>query len=294
MKTVFRLGFLVALVVLLIAGCTSAAPTPDPEVARLKGDLTNVQGQLNSLQGQLGASQSQVASVQAKLDQANKDLAAARADKTAAESKVSAAMAQVAQLQEQLNKLKQDNQLVGATKAETAEKIVKFYASTHVYSIGDLFECGDMSMDVWNMLKAQNINAKIQIGGTTKDLKEIQDSDHAWVLAEVGPAQYLALETTSGGVVTQQSNPYYYKGWSFKNPKDFKDYVTLLNEYIVRQKLVNDMITRYNTMVSGFNTQYGGRPPADAQGRATQAMDEINLQKATLPPLMAKMVALVG
>ncbi len=268
-RKLFWLIVPVSLLTLLIAGC-AASTGPDSE--KLARDLATAQGQLATEQGLVTALRSQ-------LEQANSDLRAAKADKAATDSKLSAAQSQVSQLQEQLSKLKQDSQLTGSTPAETAQKIAKFYHETHVYSSYDLFVCGDMSQDVWNMLKAQNINARIQIGSTKAAVKEMTDSDHAWVLAEVAPGSYLALETTGGFTVTEKENPLYYQGWSFKSPKDFKDYITLLNEYILRQTIVNDMVTRYNQMVANFNSQYGGRPPAEVQGRVNQFLDEINKQK---------------
>ncbi|MDO8567418.1 MAG: hypothetical protein Q7R57_01735 [Dehalococcoidales bacterium] len=271
-----------------VTGCANGGDTQ-----KLAGDLAAAQSQLTVAQGQLTTAQNQTTGLRSQLDQANTDLKTAKDGKTAAEGKLTTAQNQVTQLQDQLSKLK-DNQLTGATPEETARKIVKFYNETHVYSIGDLFECGDMSQDVWNMLKAQNINARIQIGSTKVALKDIQDSDHAWVLAEIAPAKYLALETTGGFAVTQAENPFYFQGWAFKSPKDYKDYVTLLNEYIWRQNLVNDMSKRYNQMVTTYNSQYGGRPPLDVQGKMSQALDEINLQKAALPGLLTKMKALVG
>jgi hypothetical protein len=282
---------------------------------------------LSSLLAGCGApAQSQTTALRSQLDQANGDLQAAKADKAAADGKLSAAQSQVSQLQDQLGKLKQDNQLTGNTPAETARKIVKFYNETHIYSSYDLFVCGDMAQDIWNMLKTQNINARIQIGSTKAVVKDIQDSDHAWVLAEIGPGSYLALETTGGFTVTEKENPLYYQGWSFKNPKDFKDYITLLNEYILRTGIINDMVARYNQagkdlaqansvysqMVATFNSQYAGKPVSadsqaaqdkittqklavqEKQGRVNQALDEINRQKAQMPVILDKMKGLVG
>ena len=177
---------------------------------------------LSSLLAGCGApAQSQTTALRSQLDQANGDLQAAKADKAAADGKLSAAQSQVSQLQDQLGKLKQDNQLTGNTPAETARKIVKFYNETHVYSSYDLFVCGDMAQDIWNMLKAQNINAWIQVGSTKAAVKEIQDSDHAWVLAEIGPGSYLALETTGGFACHREGKPTLLPGLVIQKPEGF-------------------------------------------------------------------------
>lgn len=309
-------GLIVGIVLAtLLAGC--GAPAAAPGVP---------QQQYDALSAQLTAAQGRVADLQAQIDRLNQAAQAAGADKTAIQAQLTAAQAQVSQLQSDVGKLKQDSQLAGSTPTETAQKIIKLYHETHVYSTYDLFVCGDMAQEVWNMLKAQNINAKIQIGNINTPVKEMTDSDHAWVLAEVAPGTYLALETTGGFSVPQSENPLYYQGWSFQSPKDFKDYADLLNEYNTRLSIVNDMASRYNDagkdleqanavynqMVTSFNAQYSGKPlTADSQaakdkvtaqqlvvrekqGRVSQALDEYNRQKAVLPGILTKMKGMVG
>ncbi len=311
---VLRLAAVLVLATAL-AGC--GAPAAPPGVP---------QQQYDALSAQLTAAQGQVTALQAQVDRLNQAGQAAAADKAGIQAQLTAAQAQVSQLQNDVSKLKQDSQLAGSTPAETALKIIKLYHETHVYSTYDLFVCGDMAQEVWNMLKAQNINAKIQIGNTKTAVKEMTDSDHAWVLAEIASGTYLALETTGGFSVTQSENPLYYQGWSFKSPKDFKDYTDLLNEYNLRLSIVNDMGSRYNDagkdleqanaaysqMVTAFNAQYAGKPiTADSraaqdkvtaqqlvvrekQGRVSQALDEYNRQKTVLPGILTKMKGMVG
>src|SRR4030042_2066684 len=86
--------------------------------------------------------------------------------------------------------------------AETAQKIVSYYRETHVYSSYDLFVCSDMAAEVWNMLKAAGIDSIIAVGRIDASIGDILDSNHAWVLAEVGSGQFLALETTGGFAVS--------------------------------------------------------------------------------------------
>jgi len=127
-----------------------------------------------------------------------------------------------------------------------ANEIVANYHQTHTYSLNDLYVCGDMASDVWDMLKAQGINAKINVGNVQKDVSSIKDADHAWVLAEVAPNQYLALEATGGYSVRQTDNPRYYVGWTFYNPKQLKNYLQL-------NKQRNDALDKYNYAVSDYN-----------------------------------------
>ena len=156
-------------------------------------------------------------------------------------AQLTASQAQVVELQNEIRELKEQYEIVGETPAETAENIVKRYHETHIYSKHDFFVCSDMAIDVWNMLKAQEIDALIQIGNVKTPAKDITDVDHAWVLAEVTLGHYLALETTSGYVVYKDDNELYYKGWAFDNPKEYKRFVELKQEYNIRTELAKQM-----------------------------------------------------
>lgn len=184
-----------------------------------------------------------------------------------------ASQSQVAELQSEINKLKEQYELVGDAPTETAQNIVERYHETHIYSEYDFFVCSDMALDVWDMLKAQGINAIIQIGNVKSGAKDITDADHAWVLAEVSPGSYLALETTGGYAVWGDDNPLYFKGWSFDNPREYKRFVELKHEYNVTASIINALIdkakiasneyetehSRYEELVDEFNRKYAGR-----------------------------------
>ena len=144
-------------------------------------------------------------------------------------SQLSASQAQVIDLQNEIRELKEQYEIVGETPAETAENIVKRYCETHIYTKYDFFVCSDMALDVWNMLKTQDIKALIQIGNVDIGVESIAEANHAWVLAECYPGQYLALETTGGYIV--KDDPLYYRGWSFDNPREYKRFVELMKEY---------------------------------------------------------------
>jgi hypothetical protein len=114
---------------------------------------------------------------------------------------------------------------------KTVKNIVEEYHRTHSYSLSDMFVCAQMAQDVWNMVETQKINAIIEVGNVDKDAKTIQEANHVWVLAEISPGHWLAMETTAGYVVCDDpsicavNNPRYYYGWNFNNPKELQDYV---------------------------------------------------------------------
>ena len=111
-------------------------------------------------------------------------------------------------------------------------QIVSNYYNSHTY-IGkqtgaddNIYVCGDMACDVWDMVQNVGINAKISIGNVDADIKSLLDANHAWVLAEVIPGKWLALETTAGYVIRRTQNIRYYKHiHCFRNPKEFREYV---------------------------------------------------------------------
>ncbi len=162
--------------------------------------------------------------------------------------------------QKQIKELSAESGLTGATDKETAENIVKNYYETHTYSKADLFVCADMAMDVWNMLQAQGISAVIQIGDVEKAVMNMQDSGHAWVIAEVAPGEKLALETTNGRSVSRTENPLYYTGWSFENPQNYKRFEQLKHEHNIRVAIFSSMIkdkevvsSEYQAAVDAYN-----------------------------------------
>ena len=186
----------------------------------------------------------------AKLQGETKEL---QAQKEAVVAELKAAQAQIAGLQGQVSGLKEQYELVGATPAETAENIVRYYHETHVYSTYDLFVCSDMAAEIWNMLKAQGINAVMAVGDIDTGIGDIVLSDHAWVLAEVAPGEYLALETTGGFAVPKSQNALYYQGWSFASPKELKSHNQLVREYSVRVDIRNQLADEANKVIEEHN-----------------------------------------
>jgi hypothetical protein len=192
--------------------------------------------------------------IQAKYTDAQTKYDALQSEKTAVDAQLKDCQAKTSALESQLSSQQGENQLTGATPAETAEKIVKYYHETHVYSTYDLFVCSDMAAEVWNMLKAQSISSIIVVGNKDAAIGDILQSNHAWVLAEVAPGQYLALETTGGYSVAASKNPLYYRGWSFKSPADLKSYGTLVREYNVRVDFRNMLAGEVNAATDKYNS----------------------------------------
>lgn len=135
---------------------------------------------------------------------------------------------------------------------QICEELVVEYHRTHTYYGADIYVCGDMACDVWNMLKTRGINAKIALGNVQREATHFTDANHAWVLAEVSPNGWLALEATGGYVVWPKDNSLYYRSWNFYTPKQFREYLALLRQYAAPQTVEdrNEIIRKINALLS--------------------------------------------
>jgi cell division protein FtsB len=178
---------------------------------------------------------------QEKIQEARDNISNMEAERNDLLDELDEAKTKAGELEGMVKSLKEQYELVGATPAETAAKIVKYYHATHEYSVTDLFICSDMAGEVWNMLKTQGIDAIIAIGATGGPVSDILQCNHAWVLAEVAPGEYLALEATGGFAITESENPYYYQGWYFDSPNSLKSHNQLVREYNTRVSIIMDI-----------------------------------------------------
>jgi hypothetical protein len=183
------------------------------------------------------------------------------ADLKTAKTSVTDLQKQVTDLTKEIADLRAQYEYVGLSRGDIARKIIANYAKSHVYEV-DIYDCNDMSADVWNMLKAQGIGSVIVVGNIDTNINDILVSNHAWVLAEINPGEYLALETTTGIVVPKATNARYYQGWYFRTPADF-------NEYSMKVEMHNLLIAEDDNVVDEYNAS---NDPA-AQGKLAAIHD---------------------
>jgi len=107
------------------------------------------------------------------------------------------------------------------------KEIGRIYHSSHVY-IADETDCDDMSVDIWNMLLAQNIKSVIVIGNLENKNATFTEANHAWLVVYNFEGKYAILEPTTGEVIygvnvdgthNTRIDPY-YSGWAYKKPSD--------------------------------------------------------------------------
>ncbi len=145
-----------------------------------------------------------------------------------------------------------------------------------------------MAQDVWNMLKAQGINAVIVVGSVDRDIENIGESEHAWCLAEVSPGEYLALEPTLGFTVKKEDNPRYYHGWRFNSPRDYRRLVELTVQYDYQSAFVQKLAGIYagSRDTSPYENGEGlAEPPRSATGEVSSTNTAQNIAALYLEQL---------
>lgn len=64
--------------------------------------------------------------------------------------------------------------------------------------------------------------------------KAIDNFNHAWVLAEVSPGSWPAIECTGGYVVYNNENKKYYQGLTFSNPENYRSFLSLYRDWKIK------------------------------------------------------------
>jgi TPR repeat protein len=143
--------------------------------------------------------------------------------------------------------------------------IVATYHKTHTYMTNDtgdnIYTCGDMACDVWNMVVSKHIPARIAAGDVHNDIASIAQANHAWVLAEISDGEWLALETTAGFAIRPDENKRYFFACRFEGAKEFRDFEALEQSY-------RDTVARGRAAATNFNDAVNTYNAADASSRS--------------------------
>ena len=146
------------------------------------------------------------------------------------------------------------SELNEASKVEKVESIAQDYYRTHTYIDDDIFDCDNMAQDVWNILRTEGINSKIVVGNVNETGNlTIENCDHVWLLAEVSPNEWIAVETTNGEVVYKEDNENYYEGFLFSNPKNYREFIKLYGDYNYQLADCENEKEYYNYLVDIYN-----------------------------------------
>jgi hypothetical protein len=176
------------------------------------------------------------------------------------------------------------------TSIDEVRNIAVEYHRTHTYSLTDFFVCSDMAIDTWNLIKTVGINAKICAGNIDINLtgetykSDFSQMNHAWVLAEVEPFTYIAVETTGGYLVwgnssitneTDVKNQLYYQyaRYCFETPAKFKKFSDLRTSYLTVCSEADSMRNYWNENIVGTTMTYSNQ---EYKGRMNAKIDECN------------------
>ncbi|MCK5476910.1 MAG: hypothetical protein KAI55_03245 [Candidatus Aenigmarchaeota archaeon] len=140
------------------------------------------------------------------------------------------------------------------------ENILQEYHEDHIYSITDFFVCGDMSMELWNILKSKGFDSKIKIGNvdnnTIGEELNFTQYNHAWVMAKIDN-EWFALETTGGFIADEAKYPLYYrKTIEFSTPFGFKNYLDLIKKYNVEKNISESIYELCNEYYNAYSKEY--------------------------------------
>lgn len=140
------------------------------------------------------------------------------------------------------------------SKVEKITGIAQDYCRTHTYIEDDVFDCDNMAQDMWNILKTEGINSKIVLGNVkNKTDLAVEDCNHVWLVVEVIPDEWLALETTNGEFIYKEDNEQYYEGFLFNNPKSYRDFINLYEDYNRQYDEYETEMYYYNYLSEVYN-----------------------------------------
>jgi hypothetical protein len=81
----------------------------------------------------------------------------------------------------------------------------------------------------------------------------IDNLTHAWVLAEVSPGNWLAIECTGGYVVHSEEDAKYYSGLTFSNPRNYRSFLELYSNWKKQVKDYENELSSYNKLHLKYN-----------------------------------------
>jgi len=144
--------------------------------------------------------------------------------------------------------LQQDNKTI-------LSGLARDYYDNHEYTLERGYVCLDMAMDFWDVVIAHKMNAKIVVGNRTRMPDAIINANHAWVIVEVEPDNWVPVEVVNGSVM--YGTDIYYHGWIFNSPQEIKDF---LDEYDIVIAHWNTFVrarSKYNEEVQVYNNLIG-------------------------------------
>jgi hypothetical protein len=160
------------------------------------------------------------------------------------------------------------------TNISVLEQIVEDFHKTNAISgISDICSHARLAQDLWGLVNAKGVRALLVGGDADNPAADWTNYDRTWVVAEVLPGQWVALDATMGTLVYRQDNPLYYTGIIFENPADMQTWIRLRPVYFTQLKKVETIrqqrnatmeeyaseLRDYNELLADYNNNYANR-----------------------------------
>ncbi|WP_461209791.1 hypothetical protein [Desulfocurvus sp. DL9XJH121] len=173
-------------------------------------------------------------------------------------------------------------------RARIIAAVLQDYSSKNHYSEFTETQCKQMSEAVWFRLTSRGIPARIAGGNVETQcvrggfINYLSLANHAWVMAALSPGLWMALETTSGALVTQRDNPLYYtSAIYFDRPDDMYRFDGLRREFVQTRDKAAAMRHKLNADFDGKRFRKGSELDLEYRRRAQEINDlqEKNAQR---------------
>lgn len=171
-------------------------------------------------------------------------------------------------------------------RAKVIAEVMIDYSSKSHYSEFSETRCKQMSEAVWFRLTKRGVPARIAGGNVHTQCTRggfanyMSLADHAWVVAALSPGYWIALETTSGAIVSQKENPLYYtSAIYFDRPEDMYRFDGLRRTFVETHNKVAAMRDKWNEDAKGKRFTKGSELYQELQRRA-QEIDKLDQENA--------------
>lgn len=134
-------------------------------------------------------------------------------------------------------------------KEEICRAVVTNFVATHKYAPGS-FVCVEFAAGVWWELMRKGVNARVRIGST--DIASINSPNHAWVMAEMSPGIWIAIEPQKGIVYPEQGS-LYYRGFDFAGDAEVRQHNRCLADLREARRIYNEEVEKRDEYQARYN-----------------------------------------
>ncbi|MBU1003435.1 MAG: hypothetical protein KKE73_13055 [Proteobacteria bacterium] len=142
---------------------------------------------------------------------------------------------------------------------ELIQEVLAEYSSKNKYSKLTQTQCKQMSEAIWYRLRVKGLDVRLAGGNVERKITGLgfehyaNLANHAWVMAKTPERGWLALECTSGGIISREENELYYtSAVFFRTPEE-------VYRFDGRRRDAHNAYVKLNKLVEQWNTTYAGK-----------------------------------